>query len=157
MNTPRSPRAILLARHTAALPALDAQRAALLARFAAADSSSSRPSNVAAFLPFAFFALLHRELVAPCRRSWASLAIVWIALLSFQQLDRLVAPDFAPAPATSADVAVLAVWLEQRRLLATFAGGVSSAELPARETPPPPAGTHPLGAIDLVPVRTAFA
>lgn len=139
MNTPRSPREILLARHAAARPALDAQHTALLARFAAATTSPAAP-----FSPLAFLATLHRELIAPCRRTWATLACVWIGLLAFQQLDHLAAPSEADLPQSRIDSTLLAVWLAQRRDLADLGAQPARPTLPAPPLPTPP--TRPLGA-----------
>ncbi len=154
MNIPRTPREILLARHASARPALDAQHAALLARF-----TSSRPA--ARLSPFAFFAVLHRELYAPYRRTWAMLATAWIAILAFQQLDRLVAPPFATgrhaSSATRVDISLLALWLEQRRILAALAADTPLQPAPAREALPPPGSPRPLGCIARAPARLALA
>ncbi len=173
MNTPRTPREILLARHAAsARAALDAQRDALLSRFAADAASASeapdrplvRPSLVTSLRDL--FAVLHRELFAPYRRSWSALACVWLAILAFQQLDRLSAPPLAPArlasSAPAADTALLALWLEQRRQLAALAADsgmgdplVSPTRAPTREKVPTPAGSRPLGVLS--PPRLAIA
>lgn len=169
MNTPRTPREILLARHAASdRAALDAQRHALLARFASSDaahpeSSVSIPSRArvaAPFSPLASFrdilGLLHRELLAPCRRAWSALACVWLALLCFQQFDRLTAAPLATARVAASDSAsdavVLALWLEQRRQIAALAAGYGMGDslvspAPTREKAHPPAGSRPLGVL----------
>jgi len=149
MNTPRPLREFLLARHASARPALDAQRDALLARFAA----SAPLVRATPFSPFACFAVLHRELYAPYRRAWTALACVWLAILSGQQLERLTTPPFASVPIAASDAEsqtrLLALWLEQRRLLAALTN--DPRENPAaplrREMVAPPATARPLGAI----------
>lgn len=152
MNAPDSPREILLARHSPMRPALDAQRAALLARFTLptppakpAPGSSSRE----------LFALLHRELFAPYRQTWAGLACVWIALLVGLKIEHLTSPLPPAQRVTDADLALLALWAEQRRQLANLpidAYGAWPGTAPlrpqgARAAEPPPLQPRPLGAL----------
>jgi hypothetical protein len=117
MNPPDSPREILLARHAPMRPALDAQRAALLARFA---------SPVPAIPPAPglsirhLFVLLHRELFVPYRRAWSTLACVWVALLLGLKIEHLASPVPPAQPITATDRALLALWAEQRRQLANL-------------------------------------
>ena len=153
MNTPRTPREILLARHAdAARAALDAQRHALLARFGAV---SATPLPTFAFRDI--LAALHRELFVPCRRGWATLACTWAVLLAFQQFERLSAPALPGDSIAHADSALLVLWIEQRRQLAnlgSFSFGpslpeesASSATTPSTLGNPAPATTpRPLGA-----------
>ena len=174
MNTPRTPREILLGRHAgSARPALDTQRDALLARFTASGSAAAPASTSlfhAAPSPLAslraVLGLLHRELFAPYRRAWSALACVWIALVAFQQLDRLLEPPLAPARLASSgpstDAPLLALWLEQRRQLAALAAGYGMGDSPAtpaptREKALPPAGSRPLGVLAPVTSRLAIA
>jgi len=65
----KTPREILLARHQAAAPKLDAIRHAVV-------ESTRRPSHLR------WPILLWRELVWPCRRIWTGLAAVWILILA---------------------------------------------------------------------------
>jgi hypothetical protein len=86
----KTPREILLARHRAAEPKLDAIRREAVN--AAADvnrrKSPVRELTFAAALANAI-RLLFRELVWPCRRTWAGLAVVWALLfiVNFSQRD----------------------------------------------------------------------
>ena len=172
MNTPRTPREILLGRHAgSARPALDTQRDALLARFTASGSAAapappapSRPASALSFL--SFFATLHRELFAPYRLAWTSLACAWIGILALQQIDRLAAPLAAPGQATAEDSAssapLLALWLEQRRQLAALVAGSAALDSPAssasaREQVSPPTSSRPLGIVSPPPARLALA
>jgi hypothetical protein len=160
MNTPRSPREILLARHSAARPALDAQHTALLAHFAAAPAATSPSSRTRAsdrFSPIALFAITYHELVAPYRRAWAGLAVVWIVLLGFQKLDRFITPPLPAASVHFADSSALAHWLDQRRLLATLSIDTPPAVHPNRRALPPPTNTQPLGAFGPASSQPAFA
>lgn len=162
MNTPRTPRDLLLARHAdAARPALDAQHTALLARFAATSTHATAvPSPLAAFR--VVISSLHRELFAPYRRTWATLATAWIAIFAFQQLDRLAASPFstgrlASNTTASPEAPLLALWLEQRRQLAALAADPAPRPATTRETIPPPAPPRPLGCIAPAPARLALA
>ena len=169
---PRTPRDILLARHADAHPALAAQRDTLLARFGIDESTNSATGKlrVSPPSPLAFFTTLHRELIAPYRRAWGALACVWLAILTLQQIDRLAPPSLAPARVASstsaADVALLALWLDQRRLVEALAANLT-ADPGARARPMPPAeslektsapsAAHPLGGINLPPSPLAWA
>ena len=119
----KTPRQILFQKHEASVPKLDRLRADVLRQHGpgAVEPASSRERN--------FFAVaaekLWAELIWPCRRVWAGLAVVWIALLGVQ-LGTPRSPEAAPRVTSAAD---LAVALEQRRQLL--------AEL--FRPPPPPA------------------
>ncbi len=112
----KTPRALLLARHRAAEPALDQLRREVLAATAA-------PSHRAALPPtpgVSGFGRLWRELFLVCRPAWAALAAVWVVALGLH----LAAADWSGAPAASALAAVpagqdtLAVLHEQQQFLA---------------------------------------
>jgi hypothetical protein len=76
----KTPREILLARHRAAEPKLDAIRATALAEAntnpAARRSGTHRPSAK----PLAIGLMLWRELILPSRRIWSGLAATWILI-----------------------------------------------------------------------------
>jgi hypothetical protein len=118
----KTPREILLARHRAAAPKLDAIRREVVE--AAADvnrrKQSVRELTFAATLANAI-RLPFRELVWPCRRTWTALAAVWIALFIFNvsQRDKLeLAARKLPPPSPEAIMA----WRQQERLLAELIG-----------------------------------
>ncbi len=118
-----SPREILLARHRAVEPRLDALRTAVLAH----ETGDRRRSVLLDGLR-----TLWRELVEPCRPAWAALAAVWIVLLAFntaQQQEK--AGGSIPRVEV---VAMLAGWRDQQRLLAELA--VSPRVVPAVAKPP---------------------
>ena len=153
-----SSRDVLLARHAAAQPELDAQREALLARFACfapmpAVPSVAEPESLLPTVPPLFsrgvFETLWRELFVPCRGAWAAFACVWVAILAIDRLDSLGSESAPAAQVARSDATWLAVWLEQRRLLADL---VRDSFAPA--TPPPPLlpapVVPPLGFIDSV-------
>lgn len=163
MKTPVTPRELLLARHAAARPALDAQRAVLLERFSAAESvsgsghrsaseaGSSPRSARGGLTPRAVFETLWRELVAPCRGAWAGLVALWVVLFGVERLGEL----FAPAPAGAVaeiDAAGFATWLEQRRRFAELTRDPFAPEgvrpvAPSSSAAPKPATPAPLGFI----------
>lgn len=70
----KTPREILLARHQGAEPQLDGIRRAVVA-----DLKPSPPCEPG--IPFLL--KLWRELIWPCRRTWAGLAAAWLAILVF--------------------------------------------------------------------------
>jgi len=85
----KTPREILLARHRTVEPKLDAIRREAVK--AAADVNRRkqpvRELTFAAALA-SVIRLSFRELVWPCRRTWAALAAVWIALFIFNASQR---------------------------------------------------------------------
>jgi hypothetical protein len=86
----KTPREILLARHRAAVPQLDAIRRSVVAEL---NRPATREQNFLASLVAGLrngCNPLWRELVWPCRRVWTGLAVVWILILAvnFSQRDR---------------------------------------------------------------------
>ncbi|MEI9864880.1 MAG: hypothetical protein WDN00_10070 [Limisphaerales bacterium] len=85
----KTPRDILLARHQAAAPKLDAIRqstvAAVCDRRSSTDNALERQSQTAATI----WQILWLEMVWPCRRIWTGLAVVWVGILiiNFSQRD----------------------------------------------------------------------
>lgn len=119
----KTPRQILFQKHESSVLKLDRLRAEVLRQQWArsAEPAPSRGRNLIAVAAEKLWA----ELIWPCRRVWAGLAVVWIVLLGVQ-LDTPWSPEAAPRVTSSAD---LAAALEQRRQLL--------AEL--FRPPPPPA------------------
>ena len=77
----KTPREILLARHRAAVPKLDAVRESVIGQLTRqAVASETRAGGFrAGGLPGP--SLLWRELILPSRRIWTGLAAVWLALI----------------------------------------------------------------------------
>jgi hypothetical protein len=121
----KPPRDILLERHQAATPKLDAiRREVLNAEFKVGQAS--RLSLISLFFQMEtgwkpVLRLLWRELIWPCRRTWAGLAAVWIALLIFnvsQRDESELAARKLPPPSPEAIMA----WRQQEKLLAELIG-----------------------------------
>jgi hypothetical protein len=121
----KTPREILLQRHQDAAPKLDAIRHnALNAEFKVGQAS--RLSLISLFFQMEtgwkpVLRLLWLELVWPYRRTWATLAAVWIALFIFNvsQRDKSeLAARKLPPPSPEAIMA----WRQQERLLAELIG-----------------------------------
>jgi hypothetical protein len=77
--------------------------------------------------------LLWRELIFPCRRTWAALAAVWIALFIFNvsQRDKAeLAARKLPPPSPEAIMA----WRQQERLLAELIGPSAPGDAEQRKT-----------------------
>jgi hypothetical protein len=95
----KTPREILLTRHQALEPKLDAIRHAVVGKLnnEAARQQSLRNSFVSWFPGCS--KNLWRELIWPCRRTWAGLAAVWILIfaVNFSLRDRS-GPTFAKTP-----------------------------------------------------------
>jgi hypothetical protein len=118
----KTPRDIMLARHRAVEPKLDAIRREVVD--AAADVNRRkqpvRELTFAATLANAI-RLSFLELIWPCRRTWAALAAVWIALFIFNVSQRdqsELAARKLPPPSPEAILA----WRQQERLLAELIG-----------------------------------
>ncbi|MEZ0218545.1 MAG: hypothetical protein ACAH89_15515 [Rariglobus sp.] len=115
-----SPREILLARHRAAEPRLDAMRTAVLAL---ETGGRRRPVLLAALRT------LWRELVEPCRPAWVAFAAVWAVLLILDGTSRPAGETRRPVAAET--VAAVTSWLEQRRMLAELAAPAGPSSAPA--------------------------
>lgn len=107
----KTPREILLHRHQAADAKLNQIRRDVIAQME--KSSVTR----AEWLPLRALHTLWRELIWPCRRTWAGLAEVWLVLLTLQLASRdpaAVAARKTPPPSPE----VLMVLRQQQLLLA---------------------------------------
>ena len=114
-------REILFARHRTAAPKLDAiRREVLSAEFVREGRRVAVPKfriADAATLPL----LVWRELIFPCRRTWAALAAVWVLIFifNFSQRDKAeLAARKLPPPSPEAIMA----WRQQEKLLAELIG-----------------------------------
>ena len=118
----KTPREILLARHRTVEPKLDAIRREAVK--AAADVNRRkqpvRELTFAAALA-SVIRLSFRELVWPCRRTWAALAAVWIALFIFNASQRdksELAARKLPPPSPE----MILTFRQQEKLLAELIG-----------------------------------
>jgi hypothetical protein len=111
----KTPRELLLERHKAASPKLDALRAAALPDRRQPSTLNSQPA------PW------WREWLWPCPRAWAALAAVWVVLFLVNSSER---PSRTELARHSARPQMPAPWLaeEQWRLM---------AELSLLNEPPP--------------------
>ncbi len=107
----KTPREILLQRHQAADAKLNQIRRAVIAQMA-------KPSVTRAeWLPLRALLTLWRELIWPCRQTWAGLAAVWVVLLTLQLASRdptAVVTRKTPPPSPE----MLMVLRQQKLLLA---------------------------------------
>ena len=136
----KTPRDILLARHQAAAPKLDAVRADVLAiEFNVGQASrlspikNARKSETGAT---PVLLLLWRELIFPSRRIWAGLAAVWIGIFAVNFSQRDPSPVMA---VKSSSPQMMLTFRQQERLLAelTGPGEPSVAEPPKNKTTAP--------------------
>ena len=93
----KTPREILLARHEAAAPKLDAIRHSAVA---AVRDRRPLPSHRPQPTAHSLFQTLWQELFLPSRRVWSGLVAVWILIfaVNFAQRDRSPAVNVASAP-----------------------------------------------------------
>ena len=94
----KTPREILLERHQAAAPKLDAIRQSAVAAVCDHRISDERRSQTATMILKTFWL----ELVWPCRRIWTGLAAVWVLIFVFNLSQRdpseLMARKSSPTP-----------------------------------------------------------
>ncbi|HEX7619306.1 MAG TPA: hypothetical protein VF480_11385 [Verrucomicrobiae bacterium] len=138
----KTPREILLARHQAAAPKLDAIRHDVVnAEFNAGQASRLFPSgrmkkSETGATPF--LRLLWQELVLPSRRIWAGLAAVWVLIFvfDFSQRDpseRMAQKSPPPSPE------MILTFRQQERLLTELIGpNEPQAVAPAKPFLPQP-------------------
>jgi hypothetical protein len=118
----KTSREILFKRHETTTPKLDAIRREVV-EVAADVNRRNQPVRKLTFATTLANAirLSLRELVWPCRRTWATLAAVWVALFIFNvsQRDKAeLAARKLPPPSPEAIMA----WRQQERLLAELIG-----------------------------------
>jgi hypothetical protein len=101
----KTPREILFNRHRAVAPKLDAIRHQIV-------DSKSRGSN--------FAAVLWRELIFPSRRTWASLAAIWILIFVVNFSQR----DYSPVAVakSSPTPEMISSFRQQEKILAELIG-----------------------------------
>lgn len=114
----KTPREILFERHRPAEPRLDAVRRTALREALARQPRPREAANAAAEFSLAdLLGRLWTELFWSCRRSWAGLAVVWLAIVTINYFT-LEPPLLARTAATDATPAILSFLLEQKRLVA---------------------------------------
>ena len=118
----KTPREILLEQHRSVAPKLDAIRREIVE--VAADVNRRKQSvHELTFAATLANAVRHSflELIWPCRRTWAGLAAVWIALFIFNVSQRdqsELAALKLPPPSPEAIMA----WRQQEKLLSELIG-----------------------------------
>ena len=110
----RTPREILLARHRAAEPKLDAIRRSAVAETFGPDASGKPCSGMVAWL-LRCSTIPWRELVLPSRRLWAGLAAVWVVLAIIHLSQRDTVSSITGQPVHSP--AMMMSWQVQQRLM----------------------------------------
>jgi hypothetical protein len=132
----KTPRDILLERHQAAIPKLDTIRHDVLnAEFKVGQASRLSLSSIFFQMETGWkpvLRLLWRELIIPCRRTWAGLAAVWMALFIFnvsQRDESELAARKLPPPSPEAIMA----WRQQEKLLAELIGPSAPGDVERRK------------------------
>jgi hypothetical protein len=128
----KTPREILILRHQAASPKLDAIRQSAVAALGGRrDFSAPQSQTVATTL----FQTLWQELFLPSRRVWSGLAAVWLLILAVN----LAQHDSAPTGKISAAPAMMSFREQQRWMNELFAdrAPVTDAEPPKPFSPKP--------------------
>ncbi len=117
----KTPRDILLARHRAIEPRLDAIRQSTVTEVSERRHSMGTTARRSETGATPVLRLIWRELIFPSRRIWAGLAAAWILIfiVNFSQRDpeRLMARKL-PRPSPEA----IQAWRQQQRLLAELIG-----------------------------------
>jgi hypothetical protein len=113
----KTPREILLARHQAVAPKLDAIRKGTLSAMRerqVANQAAPRIGLKDGFPPLLPWLLVPWcELILPSRRVWTSLAVVWAVILVVNVVQR--DPDSRVHGSTAAAPAMMANWREEQR------------------------------------------
>ena len=99
----KTPRELLLKRHEAALPKLDALRAAALPARSQPSTLNSQPAS------------LWERLFGPNPLAWAGLAAVWLVLLAVNRSGSEPATSTASRASQPSEAAVAEIVRENRR------------------------------------------
>jgi hypothetical protein len=128
----KTPREILLARHRAVEPRLDAIHREIVEELNNQDAKAQ--SRVADFVSSLLCGpnKLWLELIWPCRRTWTALGGVWIALFIFNASQRDKAELAARKLPPPSPEAVMA-WRQQERLLAELIGASGTGDAEQRK------------------------
>ena len=133
----KTPREILLERHQAAEPKLDAIRLAVVGEL---NNNETKEQSWAAVLVSSFLGCpqkLWRELIWPARRIWVGMAATWLAMfivnVSMRDNSQAMTTQSSPAPE------LIMTFQQQERLLAelTEPHETRTAEPPKRSVPQP--------------------
>ena len=111
----KTPRDILLARHRAAEPKLDATREAVLAEalnVPAPGQPAPRPSRAGVF---SVGMTLWRELILPSRRAWSGLAATWMLIALINLAESRGSQGTTAKPTAQSNMADS--FIEQQKLL----------------------------------------
>jgi hypothetical protein len=128
----KTPREILLQHHRAAEPRLDEIRRTTIAQL-------EKPSGTRAErLPLRALFTLWRELIWPCRRTWATLAAVWLLMLVMNVSLR--DPGQATLANSSPSRGMMLALQQQEQLLAELSEPHKSR---VATSPPKPAAPRP--------------
>lgn len=122
----KTPRELLLKRHEAALPKLDALRAAALPARSQLSTLNSQPAS------------LWERLLGPNPLAWAGLAAVWLVLLAVNRNGSEPATSSASRASQPSEAAVAEIVRENRRQMAELLNfDEPQAAPPARSEPYP--------------------
>ncbi len=122
----KTPRELLLKRHEAALPKLDALRAAALPARSQLSTLNSQPAS------------LWERLLGPNPLAWAGLAAVWLVLLAVNRNGSEPATSSASRASLPSEAAVAEIVRENRRQMAELLNfDEPQAAPPARSEPYP--------------------
>jgi hypothetical protein len=123
----KTPRELLLARHAATGPKLDALRQAAVGqgsvRFPGHPSGLDRFQTICLFVP----QTLWRELVLPSRRLWSGLATIWILILVVNLSQRDPVSSVTGQPVRWQPV-TMTVQMQQRLMNELLADRVTPSE-----------------------------
>lgn len=138
----KTPREILLGRHRAVKPKLDRMRTDNLAPVVAAvcdrrESGQARGVG-ARRAPVQWLGWkLWRELVWPCRRTWAGLACAWLLIIGLNLASSDSSPRVAGKTETRSREEIRAL-IEQRRMLAQLIGPMAEPAADRKSNPTGP-------------------
>ena len=124
----KTPRELLLKRHEAALPKLDALRAAAFPARSQLSTLNSQPAS------------LWERLFGPNPLAWAGLAAVWLVLLAVNRSGSELASSASTASRASqpSEAAVAEIVRERRREMAELLNmDEPKAAVPSRDALPP--------------------
>ena len=140
----KTPREILLERHQAAAPKLDAIRQSVVAE--ELNNQAAKTQSGLAFFASSCLCCsntLWRNLIWPSRRIWAGLAAIWILIfvanISMRDHSQITMAKSSPTPE------MIMAWRQQERLLTELIGPTEArAAVPPRTILPQPSSQRRL-------------